>query len=389
MAKDSVKTLMMNLKEDPWRKQIPFSPDIQEANKIILSDFASDAEKSEALGLWLRRNQPCIFGRIAASDRMHYCILSTSDLYSSDNDIKAKIISELLLWKRRCALNEKPEHGFMLLVADEKICAATPDDNLRRLACRIRELWGCKVERSANDNDIAWESTYLETPFQKDNFAVFTFSLDYFGSQGDQRWWHDHRVPGGIAFTANSLGHMIRYREWYENKVDQIEWGLQTAMLTVANAADVPPSGKAIWLKPLKDGRPFNATVPVCPFSKINSLKQQLQDKDWSQYRGWLSTDHSIRWGEFFNSGPERPKSAKEWNQDLTYIYDATKPDWSKFMGAQFISRKQLYDDFIGEPNSWAILAEKEQLPNTPEHDEILKLLSSLREKWKLQESEL
>ena len=34
--------------------------------------------------------------------------------------------------------------------------------------------------------------------------------VNYFCAQGDRRWWHDHRIPGGMALSVNSVGHLAK-----------------------------------------------------------------------------------------------------------------------------------------------------------------------------------
>jgi len=29
--------------------------------------------------------------------------------------------------------------------------------------------------------------------------------VNFFAPAGDKRWWHDHRIPGGLAFYASAL----------------------------------------------------------------------------------------------------------------------------------------------------------------------------------------
>jgi len=381
----SVKKLMQSLREDRWRTEHPFSPDILEANRVILHPYASDPEKAKALSLWVRPNQPCLFGRMAATKgRMQFCILSDSDLYSSDKHIREKIKRERLVWKQASVKNDKPAHGFMLVAASEKIMLAAPDDNLFRLACGLRELWGCKVEKDEYGNDVAWETLFLRHPTDN-QYVKFTFSLDYFGAQGDGRWWHDHRVPGGIGFTANSLGHMARTREWYEGRGPQAEWAVELAMLTVEEAAKTQ-WGKAIWLEDLKGGQP--ARGKECPFSDPSSVKEKLRNKDWSYYAGFLSTDHSIR-KELFRSEPELPKELnRKWLQDLTYIYESTEPDRRKFMEGEPVTETEVFRE-IGPPETWRVmpLAARVISRTKEQEQEIAMLLAKMEEKWALLDS--
>jgi hypothetical protein len=376
----SVKQLMQSLKADVWRKDHPFSSEINEANKVIVNRFATDIEKAKALALWLRSHQPCLFGRMAAAKgRMHYCILSDEDLYSSDSHIRAKIGQERLVWKQASLKNDRPAHGFILLAASEKINLAAPDDNLYRLACRLRDLWGCVVDRDKYGNDVAWETLFLRDPTHQ-QYVKFTFSLDFFGAQGDGRWWHDHRVPGGIAFTANSIGHMARSREWYESKGPQIEWAVELAMLTVDAAAQTE-WGKAIWLEDLKDGAP--ARGHGCPFKDSAAIKEKLRLKDWSYYAGYLSTDHSVR-KELFRMDASVPGDvSRKWLQDLTYLYDEKEPDRKTFMDGEVISEKDVFAE-IGSPETWRVMPVSGRvISRTAEQEqEILTLLSEMENKW-------
>src|SRR5947209_20380494 len=117
----STRELLRSLQEDAWRKTTPFSPDILQANEVILYPYASVVEKARALSLWMQyNNQPCLFGRVAAArGRIHFCILSDDDLHESDQHIRQKIQRERRIWKQGCLYNERPAHGFLLLAASK------------------------------------------------------------------------------------------------------------------------------------------------------------------------------------------------------------------------------------------------------------------------------
>ena len=345
----TARDLLRELQPDAWREAHPFLDDVQEASKVILHPYAGDAEKSEALRLWLQANQPCLFGRVAAGmNRIHVCVLSDDDLVSSDKHMRDKIKRERLLWKIGSLRNERPEHGFMLLVASQRVALAAPDQNLLRFAHHIRDLAWEETELDEYGNDLTWETLYLRNPSDK-TYVKFTFSVDYFGAQGDGRWWHDHRVPGGIAFTANSVGHMALTREWYEGKGPQTEWIVKVAMETVDLGADTA-WGKAIWLEGLEEGRPSRGEG--CPFRDVASLKDSLKDKDWSYYAGYLSTDHSIR-EEFFHERPERPSEIRSrWLLDLLYLYDPSARDYRKFVLGEPVLETAVFQE-VGTPDTW------------------------------------
>lgn len=340
----------LSLRPDRWRESNPFSDDIAKIHDVIFHPFVSKEQKSKALRLWLQKGQPCVFGRIAAQmDRLHIVFLSESELHLADEEIKEFLQVERAFWKQRCLRNEAAEHGLLLIAASPRLAFAAPS-SLYKFSQIIRELYSPEITKDLRGNDIAWEDLYLEHPQSKTCFR-FKFSLDYFGAQGDGRWWHDHRIPGGIAYTANSIGHMARTREWYEGKGAQTEWVVKVAMETVDEAA-VTQWGKAITLRELRNGRPYAGTK--CPFSTTEKLKPRLQGRDWSGYMGTLSTDHSLR-KELFWDAPEPPPDLPKWNMDFTYLYDESTEGFKKFMGEEIPCEDVI--NRIGEPSERRILA--------------------------------
>jgi len=341
---------------DEWRKAHPFSDDIKRVNEILWDPYSEESEKISAALLWLQAsrppNQPCLFGRFAAAQKkIHLCVLTDGDLHASDEKIRERIKNERHLWKVGCLRHEVPKEGFLLLIASERVARAAPDENLLNLARHIRDLAWSDVRPDEHGNDITWETLYLKRP-SADSYVRFTFSIDYFGSQGDGRWWHDHRIPGGIGFTANSAGYLARSREWYESKGgSQTEFILKVAMETVDESAKTE-WGEAIWLEDLKEGRPLRGNN--CPFEDASSLKERLRNKDWSVYGGFLSTDHSVR-AELFRESPEMPPSMRtKWFQDLTYLYDPLVPDHKKFIEGEPVSEALIFAE-LGSPDTWRV----------------------------------
>jgi hypothetical protein len=284
---------------------------------------------------------------------MHYCVLTATDLELPDTKIKDKIQIELALWKQRALKGgARAPHGFMLVVAAPRVLWAAPDENLKRLALRIRQLWGCRVEADDRGNDRAWEHLFLKKP-KTSEYYRFTFTVDFFAAAADGRWWHDHRAPGGIAFTANSLGHMAAVREWYEGKKNQTEWGARVAMLTIAEAADTT-EGPATTLIPLNGGEPIKNVA--CPFSGTSDdLPASLRDKDWTSYQGVLHTDHSVR-AEFFDPKDKPPLLPRPWFMDFTYIFDPSQVDHVQFMRGQLVAEEEVFGE-LGPPGEWRTLS--------------------------------
>ncbi len=380
------------MEEDQWRKANPFSTELALVQQILTHPYARDSDKIDAMESWLQRHQPCVFGRMAAiTHGMHFCILTDEDIFTSDQHVKSRIHAELLAWKRRslrpAAGMPLPAHGFMLIVASLKLALARPDASLHRFASKLRELWGCTSTDSPHGR-VFWESLFLANP-NNDSFAKFTFSIDFFAAQGDGRWWHDHRVPSGIAFTANSVGHMRRYREWYDGKGDQKEWLLSTAMRTIEMAAKTP-YGQATWLRPLQDGHPFVKRV-ICPFGNPDKLSSKLRGMDWTRYGGHLHTDHSIR-SEFFKPEPEKSRDieSQQWLQDFVYLYDPANGDYEKFSAGRLVREDEVIQT-IGDPEEFTQLAGPIAADNSsevPQNLDVQKLLNQCQQ-WRLTQEEL
>ena len=345
---DSLASLHDLLTIDSRRESAGFSDDIEKANRVLHNSDAKDFERQDAIELWLlgREAQPCVFGKIAAKQRkMHFCFVTGADLRKSDQHVSEKIQDARKLWKRR-ALNS-PEHGFMLIVCDRTVAYAIPDDSLRRLSSRLQELAGWPARPGERGNVIVDEWVYLKNRASGE-VLKFTFSVDFFASAADGKWWHDHRVPGGVAFTANSLGHMARYKEWYEGEQTRVAWSLRSAMKTIDLAAKGHPHCPVTYLLDMRGG------VPVHPVNWRDSpplpLSQDHKDKDCGTYEGYLHTDHSVR-AEFFQ--PEECPVHKQspYQMDFTYIFDTGAVDNLEFMVGEPVSEADVVAELgpIGE----------------------------------------
>jgi hypothetical protein len=396
----TLRELYNHLKKDVWRSKRSnrFSNDVALVNRIMSHPYATNNERTEALSNWFQRQQPCLFGRIAAARGwLHYCVLTDEDFQQkSDGEIAASIQLELLAWRRR-SVRPTPEfsvpaHGFVLVAASERLQLASPDEHLCAFAQRLLDLWGC-AKTIEPAGTVHWETLYLQSPVDH-SYVEFSFSVDFFAVQGDRRWWHDHRVPGGLAFTANSVGHMRRYREWYSSMQKQTEWTLQTAMLTI-NLAAPTQFGKATWLKDLApDGRPVVSLS--CPFANPERLRPDLQGKDWTRYGGFLHTDHSIR-PEFFrvDARPGSDLTVAEYLEDFTYLYDPKVVDHTRFVTGVTIAEEDVVRR-LGPTSSWGKIASPTGLklrrarfrPGDRRRQQLNELLSKSRS-WKLSAEEV
>lgn len=197
--------LFNQLEPDPWRKDAEFSNEVAGASNE-LHRAASDQERARILGQWLEKHQPCLFGRIAAKlGLISYCFLTDSDLAQPDNAIRDKIQSDRTAWTREGYRGAKS--AFVLVAMSEKIANAAPSPVVKEIAKRLCSLYlldDCEEDR------ILYDDIFLEKPGNARVTWKWKTGVNYFSAQGDGRWWTDHRMPGGMAFSVNSVGHMVK-----------------------------------------------------------------------------------------------------------------------------------------------------------------------------------
>lgn len=357
----SVMELFGRLNGDPWRLTRPFSNELLQANALVHNTAATNDEIVECLNTWCLNLQSCQFGKVAAkAGRVHFCILREEAVSSwTDDEIGEKIRDERRLWKQRAAFDaQRAAHSMVIVVCSPRVALAAPDQHLQAFSDRVLSLAGWAPDRCGAriKNTVTSDYLYLRNP-RDGGLYGFLFNVDYFACAGDRRWWRDHRFPGGIAFTANSTGHMMRFREWYEGKSESEAWALIQAMSTIRNAeptrdsteADPASEGRATWLLPLtEEGLPIVDRLG-CPLAKVPAM---LTGKDWTRYEGLLHTDHAVR-AEFFQDRETAPTSSKTYLMDFTYLYDKTHPDFEHFAKGIPFTEEQVLTE-IGRPEDWA-----------------------------------
>lgn len=366
MSTESLLQLHDRLRPDETRAATPLSPDMVEFGNLMHKTFAEDHEIFEAINHWCAKRQPCRFGMAAASrGQIYFCYLRPRDLADGDRAVREKIARAKKQWKQRAVKDtDNPPHSFVLVFGSREMEIAAPDDNMRRFAARLLELTGWKPERKAlrGENTITSDYLYLRHP-QSRAYHGFRFNIDFFAAAGDGTWWHDHRFPGGIAFTANAAGHMKNFIDWYaEPGGDHGSWALTQAMVTIAKAhptrgvkAGAPPTehtardeGRLTWLLDLKAGKPFVERL-ACPLSPV---PKQLADKDWTKYEGLIHTDHAVR-EELFDLRAARAAKDNPPLLDFTYLYDTAHPDFAEFMAGRLFSEEEVFAD-IGREEDWS-----------------------------------
>lgn len=333
---DEIRELLDGLSDDEWRRQEGFSPDIESANRGLFQISTEGAAAASIINDWISQYQPCLFGRLAARvGLLSHCILTEWDLRGSEKDLLSKIQSARTDWKREGLAGKKS--GFVISVISEKIARSVPDATLKTLAVRLCSLY---LLENVTPDQICLDDLLLEMPGPLRTTWKWDTGVNYFSSHGDKRWWQDHRFPGGMAFSINSIGHMVKSglmarhisdlaklmgapeQGVVPTRIDSPEDALSYAMLTIDNASDAV-SGRATELLPL----PTNlAEMPIakCPAR----LPRIVEDKNFCEYKGYYHTDYTIP-SEYFLPDVERPAVLCPHRLDFTYLFDddALSPD--------------------------------------------------------------
>jgi hypothetical protein len=328
MSERPVAELLGDLRQDPWREQVGFAPEVARANDLLLKPEIHATEARSVLNDWLQKYQPCLFGRIAAKTGLiSYCVLDENDLRGSDDAILNKIQDARTLWTREGFEGRKS--GFVILVVSPAIALGLPDKHMEELASKICSLY---LLEPIQADQIYLDEVFLEIPGRERSTWRWHAGVNYFCAQGDKRWWQDHRIPGGMAFSVNSVGHMaksgrlaIAMKDLHDllgippeagttPKVESLPTALEFAMRTIAIASNAV-SGKATELLPLP-AKVAELPVRKCPVD----LPAFLRDKNYCEYKGYYHTDHTLP-SAYFASDVTRPASLAAHVLDFTYLF--------------------------------------------------------------------
>ncbi len=314
---------MDNLVADEWRAENPFSPEVASCHAELLGSQISE-QRAELLRRWLAQHQPCFFGRMAAlKGLIDYCFLTESDLLRDERHVAGMIAQGRLAWRKRARRGDS--HAFVILAISDRLARAEPNKALFEVARRMAELYLC---RDAPSDRILHDELFLEAK----ECRSWKVGVNFFASQADGRWWKDHRIPGGIAFLMNSVGHMACSRRLGKDMGDEdqsqgLHWALRTAM-QLLDETKPGISGRDTWLHEI-EARPEPPAI-ACP----DDLGQALAGKNRCEYGGLYHTDQTLP-NAYFKSDAMRPEGPTFDDLNLTYLHHDSpdNPDYSS-MGA-------------------------------------------------------
>jgi hypothetical protein len=221
----------------------------------------------------------------------------------------------------------------VILAVSERLAFAEPDATVLEITRRLCEMY---LGRSARADVVYRDELFLEIDAESPLRIRWEVGVDNFAAQADGRWWHDHRIPGGIGFSMNSVGHMVRtmVEQALEKSPDLraktrrltreklIQFALPMAMRTILFAQQ-KSSCPGTRLRPRSIDSP--ATIAEEELSRASAMKGIL---DWDEncYEGWYHTDHSFR-SESFDPN-SRPRT-EPWELDFSYLHAETELDYA------------------------------------------------------------
>jgi hypothetical protein len=312
---------------DRFRSKRAFSSDIAAVNAVLFSDRYKKREKIRVYREWLERGQPCVFGKVAAKNKnVFICLLEEREILGmrrGDDDLRDTIQEYRQAWKRHAL--EGLSSSFLIVLVSPAVVDKEPNHELKELCRRLMELY-MELEHIEDDAFHGQrEFLYLRTVLEKKTRLLkFSTLPNVFCAQGDGRWWHDHRTPGGIMITSNALGHFTYARGNKTGLTDRDKvQALQQAMQTIKNA----------YVGPAKPARPYKhcpatSLVPAAvdlpsPLPTSSNFCAYSPDR----YRGFFHTDHLIP-SVFFQKEKDPAGLTSYEDLSLRYIWDdAAEPE--------------------------------------------------------------
>jgi hypothetical protein len=329
-------TAKLRGKRDSMRVRRDFSDDIQQVNSILHNPKAKKISKLSAYRDWLRKHQPCVFGRAAATNKQVFiCLLDEEQILlmkHGDDDLRETIRDHQKVWKRRAL------HGlsssFVIVLASPSLAHIDAGPELKETGRRLMELY---VDAKVEDDQIVPRHEYVylarETEGRRE-YLRFATLPNIFCAQGDKRWWHDHRTPGALMITSNALGHFMHCQS--PKNPHDVKRALKQAMDTIKNAHQEPGKKKPGVPATRLVGCPLGATSPLSDDPRYNQFSAYV-------YEGYFHTDHLIPSVFFDGSTPKKLYS----DLDFSYIHDQANPEHDE------LARGELTDWYSVKSEIW------------------------------------
>ena len=127
---------------DRLRARCGFSEDIEAVHAVLFNPRYHRQRKIRACRTWLENNQPCVFGKIAATNKnVFVCLLEEEQILRmrrGDQDLEDTIQDHRQVWKRLAL--EGMMSSFVILLTSKTLISKEPNDDLKRICRRVMDL---------------------------------------------------------------------------------------------------------------------------------------------------------------------------------------------------------------------------------------------------------
>jgi hypothetical protein len=128
---------------DAMRSRRPFSPDMEAVHAVLFNPKYDRQAKIKAYRGWLERNQPCVFGKTAATNKNVYiCLLEEHEIlrmHRGDADVIDTLQDHRQVFKRLAL--EGLVSSFVILLTSRHLITREPNAALKEICRRFIELY--------------------------------------------------------------------------------------------------------------------------------------------------------------------------------------------------------------------------------------------------------
>lgn len=128
---------------DAFRSRQAFSPDMEAVHAILFNSKYDRQAKIRAYRGWLEKNQPCVFGKTAATNKNVYiCLLEEHEILRMarrDSDVEETLQDHRQVWKRLAL--EGLASSFVILLTSKHLISREPNTALKEICRRLLELY--------------------------------------------------------------------------------------------------------------------------------------------------------------------------------------------------------------------------------------------------------
>lgn len=154
-----IEALMSRIEPDPWRSKTGFSSEMRAALDVTLNSKSFE-EIESALTAWIRKYQPCLFGRIAAKQSaITYCLITEEMLCGDEAKLKDHIREARRRWT--AAGFDGASSNFVIAVLSKRLAFGLPSEAVEKIALRLCTLY---LGESIEPDRVYLDRLWLQQP---------------------------------------------------------------------------------------------------------------------------------------------------------------------------------------------------------------------------------